>query len=56
VHEADGRLQFELEGGDAEQVQLIGRLVAAGVPILEFSAHTADLEDLFLEITEGRVQ
>ena len=56
VHEAGDRLQFELDGGDAEQVQLIARLVAAGVPILEFSAHSAGLEDLFIEITEGRVQ
>jgi ABC-2 type transport system ATP-binding protein len=56
VHEAGGRFQFELDGGDDEQVQLVGRLVAAGIPILEFSLHSADLEDLFIEITEGRVQ
>jgi ABC-2 type transport system ATP-binding protein len=56
VHEAGDRLELELDGGDIEQVQLIARLVAAGVPILEFSAHRADLEDLFIEITEGRVQ
>jgi ABC-2 type transport system ATP-binding protein len=57
VHEAGSdRFELELDGGDAEQVQLLGRLVAAGVPILELSAHRADLEDLFIEITEGRVQ
>jgi len=56
VHEVGDRLQFEFEGGDAEQVQLIGRLVAGGIPILEFTAHGADLEDLFIEITQGRVQ
>ena len=56
VHEAGGSVQFEFDGGDDEQVQLVARLVAAGVPILEFSAHSADLEDLFIEITEGRVQ
>jgi ABC-2 type transport system ATP-binding protein len=55
-HEAGGHIQFEFDGGDQEQVQLIGRLVAAGFPILEFSAHSAGLEDLFIEITEGRVQ
>jgi hypothetical protein len=37
-------------------VSLIGRLVAAGFPVLEFTAQSAGLEDLFLEITEGRVQ
>jgi ABC-2 type transport system ATP-binding protein len=56
VHEAGGRVRLELAGGDAEQVALIGRLVAAGFPVLEFSAHSAGLEDLFIEITEGRVQ
>jgi ABC-2 type transport system ATP-binding protein len=56
VHEAGGRLQFELDGGDDEQVALVARLIGAGFPVLEFSAHSADLEDLFIEITEGRVQ
>ena len=56
VHEAGGRLQFELAGGDDAQVALVSRLVGAGFPVLEFSAHSADLEDLFIEITEGRVQ
>jgi ABC-2 type transport system ATP-binding protein len=56
VHEAGGRSQFEFEGDDAEQVALVTRLVAAGFAVLEFSAHSADLEDLFIEITEGRVQ
>ena len=56
VHEAGGRLQFEFDGGDGDQVSLVSRLVAAGFPVLEFSAHEADLEDLFIEITGGRVQ
>ena len=56
VHEAGGRLQFEFDGGDGDQVALIGRLIAAGFPVLEFSAHRAGLEDLFIEITEGPPQ
>jgi ABC-2 type transport system ATP-binding protein len=56
VHEAGGRWEFELAGGDEEQVALVGRLIAAGFPVLEFTAHSADLEDLFIEITEGKVQ
>jgi ABC-2 type transport system ATP-binding protein len=56
IHEAGGRVQFEFDCGDDDQVALIGRLVAAGFPVLEFTAHGADLEDLFIEITEGRVQ
>jgi ABC-2 type transport system ATP-binding protein len=56
VHEAGGRVQFELAGGDQEQVALVSRLMAAGFPVLEFTAHSAGLEDLFIEITQGRVQ
>ena len=54
VHEAGGRVRFEFEGGDDEQVALIARLVDARFPVLEFSAHGAGLEDLFIEITGGR--
>ena len=56
VHEAGGRVQFEFAGGDEDQVSLVSRLMAAGFPVLEFTAHSAGLEDLFIEITEGRVQ
>jgi ABC-2 type transport system ATP-binding protein len=55
-HEAGGRVRFELDGSDEDQVQLVGRLVGAGFPVLEVSAHSAGLEDLFIEITKGRVQ
>ena len=51
VNEAGGRLEFEFEGGDEEQVRLIAGIVAAGFPVLEFAAHRAGLEDLFIEIT-----
>jgi ABC-2 type transport system ATP-binding protein len=56
VHEAGGRVEFELEGGDDEQVALVSRLVAAGFPILEIGAQRAGLEDLFIEITGGPPQ
>jgi ABC-2 type transport system ATP-binding protein len=56
VREAGDRIEFELDGGDDEQVQIVARLIGAGFRVLEFTAHAADLEDLFIEITEGRVQ
>jgi ABC-2 type transport system ATP-binding protein len=56
IHEAGGRVQFEFDGGDDDQAALVGRIVASGFPVLEFMAHGAGLEDLFIEITEGRVQ
>jgi ABC-2 type transport system ATP-binding protein len=57
IHEAGGRVQFEFDGGDDDQAALVGRIVAAGFPVLEFTAVGAGLEDLFIEITgakEGR--
>ena len=56
VHEVGGCVQFEFDGGDDEQVSLVSRLIAAGFPVLEFSARRAGLEDLFIEITEGVAQ
>jgi ABC-2 type transport system ATP-binding protein len=56
VHEAGGRVEFEFDGGDGDQVSLVSRLVGAGFPVLEFSARNAGLEDLFIELTEGRVE
>jgi ABC-2 type transport system ATP-binding protein len=53
VHDAGGRVEFEFAGGDDDQVALVGRLVAGGFPVLEFSARNAGLEDLFIELTEG---
>ena len=55
VHEANRRLQFEFTGDDDDQVALVQRLVGAGFPILEFNAEDAGLEDLFIELTGGRV-
>ena len=56
VHEAGERVQFEFAGGDDDQVSVVAQLIAAGFPVLEFSAHNAGLEDLFIEITGGRAQ
>jgi ABC-2 type transport system ATP-binding protein len=51
-----GRIQFGFEGGDDEQAALLQRLASAGFPVLEFSAQEAGLEDLFMKITEGKIQ
>jgi ABC-2 type transport system ATP-binding protein len=56
VHDANDRLQFEFGGDDNEQATLLGRLVAAGFPVMEFSAESAGLEELFMKITAGKVQ
>jgi len=56
VHDANDRLQFEFSGDDNEQAALLGRLVAAGFPVIEFNAESAGLEELFMKITAGSVQ
>jgi ABC-2 type transport system ATP-binding protein len=56
VLDANDRLQLEFTGDDAAQVALLGRLVGAGYPILEFTTEGAGLEDLFMKITAGKVQ
>jgi len=56
VVDANDRLQFEFAGDDAAQVALLGRLIAAGFPILEFNSEAAGLEDVFMKITAGKVQ
>ncbi len=56
LHDANDRLQFEFSGDDTEQAALLSRLVAAGFPVMEFSAEGAGLEELFMKITAGKVQ
>ena len=41
---------------ETEQADLLRRLVDEGRPVVEFTVNSHDLEDLFLQITEGVVQ
>ena len=43
-------------GGNAAQAAVLKRLIAAGVPIYHCAGRSENLEDLFLHITEGKVQ
>ena len=56
VSDANDRLQLEFSGDDSAQAALLTKLVAAGFPVLEFSAAGAGLEDLFMKVTAGKVQ
>jgi ABC-2 type transport system ATP-binding protein len=56
VLDANDRLQLEFTGDDTEQVALLGKLVGAGFPVLEFNVEGAGLEDVFMRITAGKVQ
>ena len=56
VVDANDRLQLDFTGDDTSQVALLGRLVAAGFPVLEFNSEGAGLEDLFMKVTAGKLQ
>ncbi|QDU57132.1 ABC transporter ATP-binding protein [Aeoliella mucimassa] len=43
-------------GDEATQAQLLREIVQAGLNVVEFRCRTKSLEDVFLEVTEGRVQ
>jgi ABC-2 type transport system ATP-binding protein len=56
VRLADGQTLEYPVADDQEQIALLRRLMAEGHEVLEFSATQHDLEDLFLQITQGIVQ
>ncbi|WP_040287003.1 ABC transporter ATP-binding protein [Sporosarcina koreensis] len=49
----EGMLSFTFKGNDEEQVRLLKNAVQSGVQIVSFSEDSADLEDVFMQITKG---
>jgi ABC-2 type transport system ATP-binding protein len=43
-------------GDEAAQAVLLREMIQAGLEVVEFRCRTKSLEDIFLEVTEGRVQ
>lgn len=56
VRLAGGEVQEHVVGSEDDQQALLARLVAEGLPIVEFTETSSGLEDLFLRITKGVVQ
>lgn len=50
------QLNFTHDGGQQEQAALLREIVEAGFAVVEFASKTKSLEDVFLHVTEGRVQ
>lgn len=50
------QVRFAFVGDDAELAALLRRCVEQGVALVEFSRSEADLEDIFLKTTKGRLQ
>ncbi|MDX1613532.1 MAG: ABC transporter ATP-binding protein [Candidatus Promineifilaceae bacterium] len=53
---APGTLAFDFVGDDEALSALLTDLIGQGFPIVSFSEHTGDLEDLFLQVTQGIIQ
>jgi ABC-2 type transport system ATP-binding protein len=52
---ADWHLQVDFVGDEAAVSALLARLVESGVPVVSFWEEGGDLEDLFMQLTEGIV-
>jgi ABC-2 type transport system ATP-binding protein len=51
-----GHVTLTHDGGPEEQAALLRQVVEAGFPVVEFASKTKSLEDVFMHVTEGRVQ
>jgi ABC-2 type transport system ATP-binding protein len=50
------RVRFQFVGDDEDLSQLLARCVEQKLPLVEFARAEADLEDIFLKTTKGRLQ
>ena len=53
---AGARLKVRFLGEDDQAARLLAALVSSGIAICGFEVATADLEDAFLRVTQGRLQ
>ena len=51
-----GHVSFEFSGEDDDLARLLRRLVERGIAPIEFAPKATDLEDVFLSLTQGKVQ
>jgi ABC-2 type transport system ATP-binding protein len=56
VSARNGHVLLTHDGGPEEQAALLRQLVDSGFPVVEFASRTKSLEDVFMHVTEGRVQ
>jgi ABC-2 type transport system ATP-binding protein len=52
----DNLATFNFAGNRADEVSLLRSMINDGLPVVEFGARHKSLEDVFLHVTEGRVQ
>ena len=52
----EGMIHFGIKGDDQEQIMVLRALSDARIDVLDYSSRDDSLEDVFLQITQGRVQ
>lgn len=52
----DGLIHFVVDGADEDQIAILRALTDARIDVLEYSGRDDTLEDVFLKVTQGRVQ
>lgn len=52
----EGVVRFTIDGDDQHQIDVLRTLVEADLDVLEYNSRDDSLEDVFLQITQGRVQ
>jgi ABC-2 type transport system ATP-binding protein len=56
INVATSELAFDFTGDDEALAALLARALGAGVRVVEFKVEAASLEDIFLQMTKGRLQ
>ena len=52
----DDEVHAIIEGNDAEVSRVVGTVFSAGLTVLSFNRNQMGLEELFMKITQGKVQ
>lgn len=55
VRQVEGRVEFEFDGDDEAAAELLARSVESGLRVVEFVAQSANLEEIFMTTTRGRL-
>jgi hypothetical protein len=56
VHAEREGLAFDFLGDERALSELLANLAASGLGLIEFAPKAVDLEDVFLSLTEGKLQ
>lgn len=51
-----GLMRFVIQGNESDQIAILRQLIHENVEVLEYSRRDESLEDVFLQVTQGRVQ